>query len=357
MDNEFLVIAIVVIIPAAMLWGIFLARSGRGGKPRFSLGIPRAMRPGTPDEVLESRRLERMQIGALVGVLASAAFIPLYWLPEGERHDAFQERFDEESIERGELIFAVAPPLPEESDPQEFKEAEHAIALGMGCANCHSNSDVPQFVPGGYTDPRTGEIVRYQAPPLGTVFQRWDEEVVRFTIERGRPGTPMPTWGVQYGGPMTQQMVDDVVAYLMSLPGNQEPPPEVSEACQEPTSGFKDCGEEIFEARCAVCHGPLGQGKEEGGVLPEDFPDPDEPDPNDPELPEGFTGTWYPGLALWEGDARHMSRGVHYTTIVNGRRFAFMPPFGETPSQGIPAAPYPLNDAQIEAVIKYERNL
>jgi hypothetical protein len=34
-----------------------------------------------------------------------------------------------------------------------------------------------------------------------------------------------------------------------------------------------------------------------------------------------------------------------------------MPAFGETPSQGIPAPPYPLTDQQIQAVITYERSL
>jgi len=42
---------------------------------------------------------------------------------------------------------------------------------------------------------------------------------------------------------------------------------------------------------------------------------------------------------------------------VNGRRFAFMPQFGESPTQGVPLPPYPLTDAQIKAVMEYERGL
>lgn len=361
MNNEFLVIALVVILPAALLWAIFISRSGGGsGKARYNLGIPRAMRPGLPDEKLEGSRLERILWGGVAATFATAIFIPAYWLPESSRQESFTERFNEESLERGELIFKEAPDLPEESNPQEFKEVEHAIALGMGCARCHSNTDAPSNAAGGYVDPATGEIVRYQAPPLGNVFQRWDEEVIRFTIERGRPGTPMPTWGVQYGGPMTEQMVNDIIAYLKSLPGNQVGP-EIRDSCNptgdEKLSGGqkKLCGKEIFEVRCAVCHGPLGQGKEEDGLLPADFPDPDELDPN--ALEDGLTGTWYPGMALWRGDVKHLDKDLHFYTIVNGRRFAFMPPFGEAPSQGIPANPYPLTEAQIKAVIKYERSL
>ena len=158
---------------------------------------------------------------------------------------------------------------------------------------------------------------------MNNVFQRWDEEVIRFTIERGRPGTPMPAWGVAYGGPMTEQMVTDVIAYLKAeFPANSEPPEELSDNAT---------GQEIFEARCAVCHGEEGSGKE-GDV-------------------------WYQGMALWDGDVTHLDEDLHYTTIVNGRRFAFMPAFGEAPAQGIPVPLYPLTEDQIRAVMEYERSL
>ena len=40
-----------------------------------------------------------------------------------------------------------------------------------------------------------------------------------------------------------------------------------------------------------------------------------------------------------------------------GLSIAFMPAFAEAPAQGIPIPPYPLTDAQIEAVLEYERTL
>jgi len=43
--------------------------------------------------------------------------------------------------------------------------------------------------------------------------------------------------------------------------------------------------------------------------------------------------------------------------VQNGRRFAFMPQFSESPAQGIPVPPYPLTNAQIRAVVEYERSL
>lgn len=353
MDSTELLLIGLLLVTALLMWGIFLARAGKPGKPAVLLGIPKAMRPAEPDDKLEGPRLTRIMSWGVIATMATAVFIPAYWLGELQRQEAFVERFDDESLERGALIFADPPELPEESDPQAFRQAERALALGMGCASCHggvdeedpANSALGGQAEGGFVDPVSGKNVNYQAPPLQNVFQRWDEEVIRFTIERGRPGTPMPTWGVEYGGPMTTLMVDDVINWLKSLPGNQEGPAPVSEECKNPAKEDRmSCGEEIFTARCVVCHGPQAQGKE--GVAPK-------PEKGaDPEL-----ALWYPGLALWKGDVRHLDRDLHITTVRNGRRYAFMPAFAEAPPQGIIAPAYPLTDKQIEAVVTYERSL
>jgi cytochrome c553 len=345
-DTNVTTVAALILAGAVALWALFLMRNRMEQKPGALLGIPHAMRPGSPDSVLEGPRLERIQIAGVLFTLVLAIFIPLYWLPEANRQAAFQERFDEESLHRGQLIFQAPPELEEDPDPLAYKEEERAISLGMACANCHGGVDEeePENSAGGgnaqpaYVDPVTGAEIQYRAPPLQTVFQRWDEEVVRFTIERGRPGTPMAAWGVDYGGPMTEQMVGDVIAFLKSLPGNQANPNDaISESCQDPSSSeLESCGEEIFQARCAVCHGPEGSGKEGSGTLA------------DP---------WFQGKALWKGDVLGMDERQHFLTIVNGRRFAFMPQFGEAPAQGTPVPTYPLTDTQIQAVMEYERGL
>jgi cbb3-type cytochrome c oxidase subunit III len=322
-SRDVLLVAAIVLVPIALMWAVFLARSGRPGAPaRAKIGIPQAMRPGEPDEVLEGPRLERIQTWGLIATLATAVFIPAYWLPEVDRQEHFQERFQEEAEHRGMLIYSQAPELDEDADAVSFKEIEEAIQLGQNCAFCHGGNLAGGPVPTGYVDPLTGEEVEYNAPSLDDVFQRWDEEVIRFTIERGRPGTPMPAWGVEYGGPMNEQAVSDVIAYFKTFPGNNEPPELAADAT----------GEEIFQARCAVCHGPNGEGKEGDSI-------------------------WYQGMALWQGDAAALDESVHYQTIVNGRRFAFMPAFGEAPAQGVPIPTYPLTEEQIRAVMEYERSL
>jgi mono/diheme cytochrome c family protein len=385
--NDVLLVALVVAVPTILLWGIFLVRRGHGSS-RPTLGIPRALRPGQPDEVLEGKRLERILTWGFIATLGLAIFIPAYWLPETQRQAAYAKKLDDASIERGKVIFQPPGQLPPNADPIQFKAVEKQLSLGMGCANCHGgHAEGGQNV---FTDPVTNTKVIYKVPPLNNVFQRWDEDTVRFTIEQGRPGTDMPTWGVQYGGPMTEMMIDDVIAYLHSLPGNQpgaekplpsscsnlpktslSPSPSASAGKNGqkpkpvPSTGplgqgrpkqpkvspqVMDCGKGIFMARCAVCHGPQGQGKQDTKLSPL-------PGTGVAGVPLAKGPVWYQGMALWHGDVRHLPENLHYFTIVNGRRFAFMPPWGESPAQGIPVPPNPLTDDQINAVMQYERTL
>jgi cytochrome c553 len=370
--EDVLLITLIVLGPAVILWGIYLMRTRRQRKPAAILGIPHTMRPGAPDERLEGPRLERIMWGGFLASFFLIIFVVGYWLPERERQEHFVSRFEEESLHRGELIYNAPPQLEEDISAAAFKELEKELSLGQACSNCHGgvakDSETGEIIKensatGGvgnplFKDPATGQIIAYQAPPLNTVFSRWDPEVVRFTIERGRPGTDMPTWGVEFGGSMTTLMVDDVMAFLESI---QVPLDDVSEECKNPDkSAYMQCGQEIFTARCAVCHGPEGQGKEDMRKVSDD------PDIDDQELlgaPEGGNSKeddypeWWQGMALWKGDVRHLSKNLHYYTIYNGRRFAFMPPFGEAPAQGIPIPPNPLTDKQIRAVMTYERSL
>jgi mono/diheme cytochrome c family protein len=333
--NEILTIALVLLVPSAALWLIFYLRTRPSAKRRLLSGIPSAMRPGPADEVLETRRLERLHIGGILAVLGLAIFIVAYWLPEAQRQQAFAAKQLDDSIHRGKIIFQPPPELPPNASAAQFKKLEQAISLGMGCANCHGPG-----AEGGqatYTDPATGKKVVWNAPPLNNVFQRWDDDIVRFTIEQGRPGTPMPTWGADYGGPMTEQMISDVMNWLHSLPQNKSAPPKLADGCDKPTrSNMMTCGKAIFQARCAVCHGPQGQGKDESGA--------------------DYAHRWFQGAALWRGKIKHLTRAQQFTTITNGRRYAFMPEWGEAPPQGIPVPPNPLTKDQIRAVETYERN-
>ena len=59
--------------------------------------------------------------------------------------------------------------------------------------------------------------VYWYAPAINTVLLRFSEDEVREILTYGRPGTPMPAWGVAGGGPMTTQQIDELIAYLKSI--------------------------------------------------------------------------------------------------------------------------------------------
>jgi mono/diheme cytochrome c family protein len=58
---------------------------------------------------------------------------------------------------------------------------------------------------------------RWAAPSLNDIFLRYSVDEIRYWITFGRPGTPMPAWGVEGGGPLTYQQVDELIALIETL--------------------------------------------------------------------------------------------------------------------------------------------
>src|SRR3546814_14789689 len=92
---------------------------------------------------------------------------------------------------------------------------------GYDCAGGHGSEGVGGIAPFTLTDDE-GEFVAtvtWQAPALDTVLLRYSEEEVRYILVYGRPGTPMPAWGEEGGGPLTTQQIDELIAYIKSKIG------------------------------------------------------------------------------------------------------------------------------------------
>ncbi len=174
---------------AAIGWLAFIGVSALRSKG--SEEIPANLSPGITDDVLETRRLERTQMAAVMVAGFLAVGMPLYYLFETPRQEAFVDQFHEESVDRGA-----------------------ALVVELGCYGCHG--------PGGsggnaaYTEKRTGASVLWAAPALNNVFYRYNRDEVAYWVTYGRGNSPMPAWGTPGGGPLTSQQVDDIVNYLES---------------------------------------------------------------------------------------------------------------------------------------------
>jgi mono/diheme cytochrome c family protein len=180
----------VLAVVAGIAWlGVMVvaAMRNRGGEE-----VAPNLQPGINDQELETRRLEKSQIVAIVGSAFLAVSLPLYFLGESNRQEGFVEEFAHESEERGLHIV------------EEF-----------ACFGCHGPDGVGGVAP--FVEPRSGVSVDWVAPPLDDILFRYDEAELNFWITFGRGNTPMPPWGLAGGGPLNEKQVVDVINYLKTI--------------------------------------------------------------------------------------------------------------------------------------------
>lgn len=164
------------------------------------------------------------------------------------------------------LILVVALPVSAQDGgqtppPGGGDPARGARLFATNCAVCHGQKG----------EGRVGAT-------LNTVFVSMNATVeLKEIISKGRLGTMMPTWGKENGGPLSEQDIDDIVAYIESWGKTYEPPeplppvppqniPPVAEVTGDPNKGYT-----VFQQNCAGCHGEKGEGRI-GATLTTSFP-------------------------------------------------------------------------------------
>ncbi len=214
----------------------------RNPEPREPMNVS----PGLPDDVLEGRKLERVLGWALLFTIILAIALPVYFLFEPSRQATAAQTYLKQSIVRGATLFAN----------QQSKY--YSSTTSLLCANCHgvhgeggstaytltpdldvcqikknqNNVNVPQCLP---------EQVIWQAPALNSVLLRFDPGEVANIITYGRPGTPMPAWGVASGkGVLGTQGIQDLVNFLTSI---QITPAKAQQESNQAISAYKQQAE------------------------------------------------------------------------------------------------------------------
>ena len=208
------------------------------------------------DDVLETKKLERTLSVALIAVAVVAVSITGYYLWEPNRQAKMTQSFNERSVRRGQTLFAN----------ESMKGYSNVQSLG--CANCHGgyNEETGRYAEGGNApftiksvkDPETDEAcagdekfrnpdcitttVSWKAPSLNTALYKYPirkseadnpfastcrlqeqhttpdcRTQVYDILTYGRPGTPMPAWGVAGGGPKNEQAINDLVNFIIAI--------------------------------------------------------------------------------------------------------------------------------------------
>jgi mono/diheme cytochrome c family protein len=183
-------VVLTIAIVAVLVWVGYLVTSGR--RKRRTEETPKNLQPWLADEDLENTRLNRVLGSAVVSAAVLAILLPVYYVNESHRQAQAAESFDHLYVEEGEHWF------------EKFE-----------CSRCHTLDGSGGSA--AFVEPRSGLSVPWTAPSLNDVLFRYSEEEIRFWIEFGRPGTPMPPAGLAGGGAMTVQEVDQVLAYIHEI--------------------------------------------------------------------------------------------------------------------------------------------
>lgn len=104
--------------------------------------------------------------------------------------------------------------------------------------------------------------------------------VTRETIAKGVEGSVMPAWSQDYGGPLSEDEIDAVVAFILSwqtggvpqiTPLGDTPTPRAAVSPIPGIEGDPNQGGDLYDENCAVCHGSDGEGRV-GATLAKEWP-------------------------------------------------------------------------------------
>ena len=184
---------------------------------------PENLTPFFDDDVLEGAHLERALGVALIALVIVVLGLLAYFIWEPFRETASATGFHERSVERGATLFANSASPDYDSTKSLLCANCHGVDGGGGVATFVVKSDDPRCDPNATVDENTPtyclpQQVSWAAPNLQLAPLRYSREQLTNIITYGRPGTPMPAWGVASGkGALQTQSIQDLVNYVESL--------------------------------------------------------------------------------------------------------------------------------------------
>jgi mono/diheme cytochrome c family protein len=121
----------------------------------------------------------------------------------------------------------------------------------QNCALCHG-----EFGEGGPNPTHAGDIIF----PISTAnyLKTRDDFTLRSIIAQGQPNFGMSPFSSAFGGPLDDEQVDTIVAYMRAWEAN--PPVELPPEVEISVDTVSLDTQEIYDQLCAQCHGESGGG-------------------------------------------------------------------------------------------------
>lgn len=212
----------------------------------------------------------RLVILALILSIGILAAFQVYQLREGARIESVKAADQAEQIARGQQLFAD------------------------NCATCHGDNGE------GDLGPALNSKKFLDSTEDGKIYS---------LISSGVPGTAMPSWSQDYGGPFTGEQVQDLVGFIRHWQATAQ------DVAKTTPTADASLGQVIFASTCYACHGTNGQGTDRAPAL------------NSKDLLDKFDDNWL------------------RQTISDGR-----------PAKGMPTWGKVLSPEQINSVVAYIRS-
>ncbi len=226
-------VPILILVLALGGFGVayLLVGPGKRKGPKRYGDIPLAQRPYHSDEELEGPGLERAMAWGVAFAVFSSLFLPLYWLIEPSRINNRVDEFYAQDVASGRAQYQNA------------------------CASCHGVN----LQGGSAPHPDSSIQTAWPAPALNNIVARYrDSGIVTdvrqhiiLTLRYGRAGTPMQSFSVGFGGSLSDNQLESITAYILSVQTGEVP---------QAQAFVGQSRDQLFANNCARCHGENAQG-------------------------------------------------------------------------------------------------
>ncbi|HXH57630.1 cytochrome c [Iamia sp.] len=214
-----------VVIALTYAW--INVRQGRG-EVGSEIELAANRKTSFTDEELEGKRLDRVLLAGLIGLFVVAISLALYFLNEPSRQAGARDDFKSAFVSRGAAMFDTT---------------ENG---GFNCAFCHGGMSAEGGVVEFTITDSNGQFVeqvQWKAPALDTVLLRYSRDEVRDVLIYGRTFSPMPAWGVEGGGPLNEQQLQNLIDYMESIQITpEESQRQAAEALPEEMAAAEEAG-------------------------------------------------------------------------------------------------------------------